>query len=844
MMRFDLGGTWILSEPTTQLKLECVVPGSVFYDLLRQQKIDDPYYRFNEEEAIEISEKTYTYTRRFTLTDEILNSDSLFLVCEGLDTLADVYLNGIFVAHTENMHRTFEWEVHHLVHPGDNEIRVLFNPSVSYIREANRKNPIWGQSDTIEGFTQLRKAHYMFGWDWGPKIPDAGIFRPIYLAGYRTARLTEVQSLQFHNEKDVRVQIDADIDWCSNASLADGTLSVAITLIHPSGHQQSKMLAVTCRNVSVYFDLDNPQLWWPNGYGNQPLYCVEVRLLSSSQESDSKEVGVAEVDCRKFHIGLRTLTVARENDNWGESFKFVINGVPIFAKGANYIPEDNLLGRRTDIKTRRLFEDCVEANFNLIRVWGGGFYPDDGFYDLADEMGLIVWQDFMYACGAYRLTPEFEANIRAESEDVLRRIRHHAALGLICGNNEMEQAWCDWDFPKTDELKADYLRHFEGILPELCARLAPQTFYWPASPSSGGGFDNPNAENRGDVHYWEVWHGLKPFTEYRKHYFRFCSEFGFQSFPSMKTIESFTLPEDRNVFSYVMEKHQKNNAANGRILFYLAENFRYPKDLDSLVYVSQVLQAEAIKYGVEHWRRNLGRCMGSIYWQLNDCWPVASWSSIDYYGRWKALHYFAKRFYQPVLLSAAETATSAQLYVTNDTLSSVDGIVRWALRRLDGSVIEEGERVISVPPLTAIEVADLDFSTHLSDIHARRRTYLTYELVVQDELVDGSTVLFEKAKHVEFEAPEITTEVEETEDMFIIRLSARGFAKYVELELKSADARFNNNYFDITPGIPRVVQLEKRTLSRSLTLAEICQELRIRSLFDTYSAPSAMTQKA
>jgi beta-mannosidase len=843
MIRYDLGGTWTLAEPTTQLNIEGVVPGSVFHDLLRAQRIDEPYYRFNEEQAIGISEKVYTYARTFSVTEAMLNSERLYLVCEGLDTLADIYVNGSFLAHTENMHRTYEWDIRELVLGGTNEIRITFSPSVSYIREAHRKDPIWGQADTLEGFTQLRKAHYMFGWDWGPKIPDAGIFRPIYLAAYSTARLQDVHCLQFQGANDVRVQIDASVERFAVNPSSDEVLLLEAKLIHPSGQQQTETVVVDKRTMSVSFDVTDPQLWWPNGYGSQPLYGVEVRLVTGTasklDEVASKDV---EVHSKRFRIGLRTLTIARDKDVFGESFNFVVNGVPIFAKGANYIPEENVLGRRNADKTRRLFEDCIEANFNLIRVWGGGFYPDDVFYDLADEMGLIVWQDFMYACGTYKLTPEFEANIRAESEDVVRRIRHHAALGLICGNNEMEEAWCDWDFPKTDELRADYLRHFEGILPEICARLAPQTFYWPASPSSGGGFDNPNDENRGDVHYWQVWHGLKPFTEYRTHYFRFCSEFGFQSFPAMKTIERFTLPEDRNVFSYVMEQHQKNNDANGRILFYLSDNFQYPLDLDSLVYVSQILQAEAIKYGVEHWRRNLGRCMGAIYWQLNDCWPVASWSSIDYYGRWKALHYFAKRFYRPILLSAAETETSAVLCVTNDQMSEVEGIVQWALRSVDGYVIEAGETTVCIPPLTAQNVACLDFSTHLPDVHARRKAYLTFQLVIQGELFDSSSVLFVKAKHFQFQDPGITAEIDESEDGFTIRLRATRFAKYVELQLEDVDARFSDNYFDLTPGVTRTVHLKKRHLSRGLSIDEIRQQVRLRSLFDTYQSAAAVTR--
>lgn len=331
--------------------------------------------------------------------------------------------------------------------------------------------------------------------------------------------------------------------------------------------------------------------------------------------------------------------------------------------GANYIPEDNLLTRNPEERTERLIKDCVEANFNMIRIWGGGHYPDDFFFDLCDQYGLIVWQDFMFACSEYALTQEFKETVVQEVVDNVKRIRHHASLGIWCGNNEVEEAWVYWGPPADPKHKGDYIKLFEFIIPELLKDLDPATFYWSSSPSSGGSFVEPRNHNVGDMHYWEVWHGLKPFTEYREYFFRFCSEFGFQSFPSLKTIETFTLPEERNIFTHVMEKHQKNGAANGKILFYLSENFLYPKDFNSLLYASQILLSEAIKYGVEHWRRNRGRCMGSLYWQLNDCWPVASWSSIDYYGRWKALHYFAKKFYSPVLLSMEETGTQTHIYM-------------------------------------------------------------------------------------------------------------------------------------------------------------------------------------
>ena len=380
--------------------------------------------------------------------------------------------------------------------------------------------------------------------------------------------------------------------------------------------------------------------------------------------------------------------------------------------GANYIPEDNLLARTSFEKTEKLLKDSVEANFNMVRIWGGGHYPEDYFFDLCDRLGLIVWQDFMFACSAYQLTDEFLDTVKKEAVDNIKRLRHHASLGIWCGNNEVEEGWVYWGWPQDPKRKTDYIKLFEFILPDIVKEHDPETFYWSSSPSSGGGFDEPRDPNRGDMHYWEVWHGLKPFTEYRKYFFRFCSEFGFQSFPALKTVESFTLPEDRNIFSHVMESHQKNSGANGKILYYLSENFLYPKDFDSLLYASQLLQAEAIKYGVEHWRRNRGRCMGSLYWQLNDCWPVASWSSIDSFGRWKALHYFAKKFYSPILLSIEEEGKTASIHVTNETMQDVQGLIEWKLRTNTSEVLKEGLAEINVEKLSARKGVELSLKTY------------------------------------------------------------------------------------------------------------------------------------
>ncbi|WP_424767807.1 beta-mannosidase [Paenibacillus sp. sgz302251] len=816
----DLNGSWLMKQTTERDWIEAVVPGSVYADLLRAGKMEDPFYRDNEDAGLALSNYDYEYTRTFQVDRHILSGDQVLLRCEGLDTLAHIKLNGQTVAKTDNMHRTYEFDAKPYLVEGENEITIVFASSTQYILEKDKESPIYGMPDAVPGFPYLRKVHSMFGWDWGPQLPDAGIWRSISIVSHRDARLEDVFIAQEHSEGQVVVSVDIEAHlW------ADQNIKAELTLKGTDGETTiyEGYGSLSYNKTSIRFDINvaDPELWWPNGFGKQPLYRLEVRLTKADKTLESKQ----------YMIGLRTLGIKREKDQWGESFAFEVNGVQIFAQGANYIPEDNILSRVSIEQTERLILDCIEANFNCIRIWGGGFYPGNDFYDLCDKYGLIVWQDLLFACAVYEMNDEFTENIREEAIDNVKRLRHHASLALWCGNNEMEWGWEEWDFEKVPRLRADYIKQFEVVLKDVVKKYDPQRFYWPSSPSSGGSFDKPNNENYGDVHYWEVWHSLKPFTDYRNYYFRFCSEFGFQSFPDIKTVHSYTLPEDRNIFSHVMEKHQKNGAANGKILYYLSENFKYPKDFESMVYASQILQAEAVKYGVEHWRRNRGRCMGSIYWQLNDCWPVASWASIDYYGRWKALHYFTKRFYAPVLLSACEEGTTASLHVTNETMSEVCGTIQWRLRDQASLIVKEGQTDIAVDPLTAKQGVALDFNEELSGANIRS-TYLEYALYVEGKEISGGTVLFTKAKHFDFLNPEISIEVKESEESFSIVLHAQAYAKYVGLQLSEADGKFSDNYFDLSAGHAVEVRLDKASLSEPLTLEQLQKQLKVTSLYD------------
>lgn len=811
MKRIDLNQKWKMKIAGETEYIEAKVPGSVYNDLLNAGRMEDPYFRDNEGASLELMKNNFEYRGTFDADKTELDSaDEVLLTFNGIDTLADITLNGTSLGRVNNMHRIWEYPVRSLLKEKDNEIVINFSSPVNFIAEEFAADPaILGTEDAMRGFPKIRKGHYMFGWDWGPRLPDAGIWKDVELFKVNGARLSKVYISQDWNESftEVKIRLSIGIETVGDDGLSeerglgtakDEKYEIKMTVISPDG----KKLADRADGMQP-FTIENPELWWPNGLGLQPLYTVIAELVNKADGSI--------VDSSTKRIGLRKLDISRKKDEYGEEFAQMVNGVKYFAMGADYIPEDNILSRTGAERTRKLLEDCVAANFNSIRVWGGGLYPNDYFFDICDELGLVVWQDFMFACANYRLTREFEDNILAELKCQIRRLSHHASLGLWCGNNEMEMFVGQGTWGAKNEIKSDYVKMYEYLFPRLLESEDPDRFYWPASPSSGGGFDYPNDPDRGDVHYWDVWHGNKPFTEYRKFFFRYLSEFGFQSFPSIKTVETFTLPEDRNVFSYVMEKHQRNAASNGKIMNYMEQTFLYPNSLDTLIYASQLLQAEAIRYGVEHFRRNRGRCMGTVYWQLNDCWPVASWASIDYYGRWKALHYYAKRFFAPLLLSCEEEGLLSQsmnvneepfdvkksikLNVANESLSERNTTVSWQLRDAKGNVLKEERKNVIVPALSAVWLEKEDFAD--AKLY---ENYISYSLQEDGKTVSEGTVLFCPAKHFRFVDPELKVRAEGDE----IVVTSKYFAKSIEIRNSEDNLILSDNFFDLNGGERRV----------------------------------------
>jgi beta-mannosidase len=823
----SFAGAWELRQAGTPEWLPAQVPGGVHTDLLALGRIPDPFVGDNEQRVQWVAEADWEYRLRFNPTPQLLSQPHIWLVCDGLDTLATVYLNNHELGRTANMFRQYRWDIKtHLVND-ENELRIVFASPVSYVAIQQANRILAGVPQAIAGGPHLRKAPCQFGWDWGPQLPPIGIWKDIRLEGYKLARLDEVHLQQEHADGQVVVQVRSRIERFEQASII-----LAVSITTPSGEKLQEMAAVDAGDeVLVRVPISQPELWWPNGYGHQPLYQVEVSLHVEGSLANEP------LDSKHYQVGLRTIELRQQPDQWGRSFTFVVNGVPIFAKGANWIPSDSFPTRITHETLKGLIHSAALTHQNMLRVWGGGFYESEDFYDLCDHYGILVWQEFIFSCSVYPLDDTtFLENVHHEVVENIRRLRHRASLVLWCGNNEMEEGWVDWswDHPEMQGLKAAYDQFFHHTLLAWCQDEDPDHAYWPSSPSSDTPFMDPNGQKQGDAHYWDVWHGRKPFTAYRNQYPRFMSEFGFQSLPPLATIRTYADEAEWNMTSYIMEQHQKNANGNSLMVRQMLDTFCLPKDFESLVYLSMALQAEGIRYGVEHWRRHPDRVAGTLYWQLNDCWPVASWSSLDYFGRWKALHYAARRFYAPLLLSIEDRSSEMAVYLTNDTIEPYAGSVDWILETFAGQELASGQAQVNVAAQSADQICSLDFSTNLTYDNIRQIVFTAQLHSADGQIIARQVAFFAPIKHLSLVDPKITTELHVEDGQLIADLTAESLALLVEVSLNDADVVFSDNYFNLPAH--RTMRISC-PLPAGWSLEKVKKEFHLHTVYNSYAHP-------
>ena len=804
--------------------MPATVPGDVHLDLLANKKIPDPFVRDNEAKLQWIENESWEYRLNFDATAAMLARSNLDLVFDGLDAASQVYVNGVPVLNADNSFRIWRVAVKRHLHAGKNLLRVVFPSPIKAAEAAAASDPFRLQSKTADK-TYIRKAAFEYGWDWGPRFVTSGIWRPVRIEAWDKVRIADFAIRQRDVSKDVaHLEAEVEIEAASAGSAkvtvqysADGK---PVTLTNMASVHPGRNL------ISFPVEIRQPKRWYPAGYGEQPLYQFTAQVGTGGLVSDE----------RKTKAGLRSIVLHRQLDKWGRSFELEVNGIPVFAKGADVIPFDSFPNRVTTADYRRILESARDANMNMIRHWGGGYYETEEFYSICDELGIMVWQDFMFGNDWQPGTYAFKLNMEAEAEDQVRRLRNHPSIVLWCGNNETESAY-EWA-PRPalpPEVKRliwqDYLTEFSGILPRVVARLEPEIPYWPSSPSADYEYTYDQFQS-GDAHVWDVWHGRVPFSTYETHHARFVTEYGFQSFPEMRTIEAFTQPEDRTgIFTPVMLAHQKNNEGNSIIHDYLLKDYPEPKDFPSFLYVSQVLQAEGIKIGAEHFRRSRPETMGSIFWQLNDCWPVASWSSIDYYGRWKALQFYARRFYAPILVSPHVENGALKVYIVSDKTETNPATLRVRLMDFAGKVLLEESHAVEVAPLTSKVYLDWPLK-RLTDAGAAdtSRVFVVADLTVAGEQVSRNLAYLAPVKGIHLKPAALKVETAGGNGSYKIRVTSPVLARSVYLSFGNLDVKLSENYFDLMPG-----ETMEITATSAASLDAVKAQLKVISLTDAFN---------
>jgi len=821
-IRISINNGWQFREAGKDKWYPASVPGCVHTDLLKNKLIDDPFYRDNEKKLQWIGKTDWEYQTTINLTAEMLKRTNLELVFEGLDTYTDVFLNDKLLISTDNMFRAWRVDAKSLAMPGANSMRIHFRSPINEVLPIMAKMDYElpaanDQGEKTSPYT--RKAPYQYGWDWGPRFVTSGIWRPVYLEAWDVARVADLHILPGEIRPDI-ARMTAEVEIVAGTNL-DADIFVDNLRDKTVAAQRHVSLAPGINRVALNIAVSHPALWWPNGLGGHPLYAFKARLLVNGNPLDEAIT----------RTGLRALELRQQRDESGKSFTFVINGVPVFAKGGNWIPADSFPSRITKDKYRELLESVRDTNMNMLRVWGGGIYESDEFYDLCDEMGILVWQDFMFGCSLYPADKAFLENVRQEANDNVKRLRNHPSIVIWVGNNEIESGWFHWGWKERlpARLWDDYLKIFYGVLPEVCKSLDPSRPYWPSSPSSNLE-DDPESQKMGDLHYWQVWHASAPFTDYEKQFPRFMTEYGFQSFPLLETVQSYTAPADHDIKSPVMMAHQRHPRGNQLIREYMLREYPEPKDFEAFLYVSQILQAEGIKIGAEHLRRIRPHNMGSLFWQIDDCWPVASWSSIDYTGRWKALQYYARRFYNDILISPHEENGNLNIYIVSDRLQSTAAQLNLSLLDFDGRQFWSQQQNVEVAALNSKSYLNIPINTLLAGKDARS-VFLSAELLVDGKPVSRNEHFFQPYKSLLLPRSHISAEAIPTRAGITITLSSDKLARGVYLSAPGYAGFFGDNFFDLIPG--KKVEVEFRS-DGPANLVDFRKRLVIRSLADAF----------
>lgn len=810
--RTDLNGAWTLREQGAAESIPATVPGVVHLDLLKARRIPDPFFGRNEREVAWVYDRTWVYERRFDIPADLLERDRIVLRCEGLDTVATVELNGRHVADTANMFRTFEFDIRPLLRAGTNELRITFHPIYAALEQAREAGRQYGPGGSFDGFGMIRKAAYSEGWDFTGKYLPMGIWRPISLVAWDAGRIDHLvvtQTLEGDLAADRPASARVDVQVATDAG-PGLTASATLTL---DGRIIATASAPAAGQTSLRLDIDHPRLWWPNGMGERPLYELTVRITDGAGRV---------IDQTTRRLGLRRVELLPRSDD--RPLRLRVNGREIFAKGANWIPSDVFPPAETPERIGALLALAARANFNAIRVWGGGIYPPQSFFDACDEHGLLVWLDFAFACKAYpSANPVFMEDVAREVRDVVHAVHHHPSITVWCGNNEVEAIVHNYAVMS----QAQYDALFHDTIGRLVREIVPDASFVGGSPEAG------------DEHNWHVWHVGRDFEYYRQSH-GWMTEFGFQSFPHPATVESFTAPEDRDsVRSDVMNAHQKNGLADGNrmIVEMMARYFRAPKDFESAIWLSQINQAYGMELGIDHWRSDWPHSSGSFVWQLNDCWPGITWSMVDYYGRPKAVMYRMDKAFAPLRVTAVADPASGR--VTTRIVSERPGAqatqLRWTLLDTAGAVLGRGERSRDLPPGTiAIDGPAIDAAEALQRV-GRQRLLAHLELLADGNVVSRKVVAFVRPKALRLENPELTASIEPAGDGFDITITAARPALYAWLTLDGdPDARLSDNFVDVLPARPVTIHL---TPSRQMDTETVRRSLRIRSLHDTYLPP-------